>query len=261
MKKLFIVFAIVGIAAGASFFGQPRANATADLQAGDLIRGETFSAVYYYGADGFRYVFPNQATYNTWYENFDDVRFISDAQLGGIQIGGNITYRPGTRMIKINTDPRTYAPGPNGTLRHVASEAVAVELYGANWNQMIDDMPDAFFTNYTVGDPINDDNDYSRNDLMAAATSINEDRGLEAPAELSITDSAYSPTGVTIPVGGVVRFTNDGSENHTVTADDFSWGSGTIQPGESHVRQFDEAGTYTFYDTYNSQLTGAIFVQ
>ncbi len=262
MKKLIIFLMIVGVAFGATLLsGSPRANANVSIQAGDLIRGETFSAVYYYGADGFRYVFPNTKTYYTWYDNFDSVKFVSDAQLGQLQIGGNVTYRPGVKMIKINTDPRTYAVDANGTLRHVGSEAVAIELYGSSWNQQIHDVPDAFFTNYTIGDQITDAATFNKSSITAAASSINSDKGLVAPAELSITDSAYSPVSVTIAPGQTVRFTNNGTESHTVTSDDLTWGSGTMMPGRSFVRKFEEAGTYTFFDSYNSQLTGAIFVQ
>ena len=44
------------------FSGQPRANAEREILPGDLIRGQAFSAVYYYGNDGLRYVFPNSNT-------------------------------------------------------------------------------------------------------------------------------------------------------------------------------------------------------
>lgn len=261
MKKILAAVTILGVIAALLIAGQPRANAEVDIQAGDLIRGETFSAVYYYGNDGFRYVFPNLNTYKTWYgEDFSSVVWVSDAQLAGIQIGGNVTYKPGSRMVKIDTDPRTYAVAANGTLRHVGSESVATSLYGSAWNTMIDDMPDAFFTNYTIGDAIDTASDYDKAGLSAAATSINVDKDLAAPAEISITDSAYSPISVDISVGQTVRFTNSGTENHTVTGDDYTWGSGTMSPGESFVRQFNEAGTFTFSDSYNTQATGAVFV-
>lgn len=262
MKKVLATVTILGVIGALLLSGQPRANAEVELQPGDLIRGETYSAVYYYGNDGFRYVFPNVNTYNTWFDgDFSNVVWISDAQLAGIQIGGNVTYKPGSRMIKINTDPKTYAPGENGTLHWVTSEDAAVALYGSNWNTMIDDIPDGFFPNYTIGSDINSADDYNRDALSAAATSINVDRGLQLPADISITDGNYAPTSVTIDAGRTVRFTNNGTENHTVTADDLSWGSGTMQPGDMFVRQFEEAGTYTFFDSYNSQLTGAIFVE
>ncbi|MBU0625041.1 hypothetical protein KKF05_01720, partial [Patescibacteria group bacterium] len=71
-----------------------------------------------------------------------------------IPIGGNITYRPGTRMVKIESDPRVYAIARGGLLRWVQTEAVAAALYGPDWNRMVDDVPVAFWVNYRFGDPI-----------------------------------------------------------------------------------------------------------
>ncbi|HBU28159.1 TPA: hypothetical protein DEB00_03520 [Candidatus Uhrbacteria bacterium] len=262
MKKVLATLSILGVIGALLLSGQPRANAEVSLQPGDLIRGETYTAVYYYGNDGFRYVFPNFATYKTWFGNdFSDVVWITDAQLANIQIGGNVTYKPGGRMIKINTDPKTYAPSVNGTLRWITSEAVAVALYGPTWNTQIDDIPDGFFTNYQIGDPITTATDFNRTSAAAAATSINVDKGLHLPVDVSVTDTSYAPNSITIEAGRTVRFTNNGTEAHTVTGDDLGWGTGTMQPGQSYVQQFDTVKTYTFFDSYNSQLTGAVFVQ
>jgi plastocyanin len=261
MKKLLIVALIIAAAFSIHLIsGKPRANATVDVQAGDLIRGETFSAVYYYGMDGFRYVFPNSSTYFTWYDNFDNVEFISDAQLGDIPIGGNVTYRPGVKMIKIQSDPKTYAVGANGTLHHVATEAIAVSLYGANWNQQIDDVPDAFFGNYSVDIALSSSAEFNKTTVTSAASSVNVNKGLQAPIEISISDSGYTPSSVTIDTNRVVRFTNNGTEGHTATDDNLDWGSGTLQPGKTFQRQFEDSGTFTFHDSYNTQSTGAIFV-
>jgi|GEM_PF-1119339 len=112
------------------------------------------SAVYYVGPDGKRYVFPNSRTYFTWYENFDSVKVVSEAELAAIPIGGNVTYRPGTRMVKIISAPDVYAVEPGGTLRWVQTEEIARTLYGTDWNQRIDDIPTAFFVNYSVGAPL-----------------------------------------------------------------------------------------------------------
>lgn len=120
---------------------------TVTLEAGDLIKASG-AAVYYYASNGKRYVFPNQPTYKTWYADFSGVKTISDSQLASIMIGGNIVYRPGTRLVKITTDPKVYAVGPGGKLYWVQDEATAVKLYGSNWSQRIDDVSDAFFTNY-----------------------------------------------------------------------------------------------------------------
>jgi hypothetical protein len=146
-RKIFFVFAIVAI----SLMGMPVHTAkAATVSAGSLIKASG-AAVYYYASNGKRFVFPNEKTYKTWFSDFSSVVTITDAELAAIQIGGNIVYRPGTRLVKITTDPKVYAVSAHGTLHWITSEAIANQLYGATWNQMIDDVSDAFFTNYTYG--------------------------------------------------------------------------------------------------------------
>ncbi|MEA2088275.1 MAG: hypothetical protein U9O55_00310, partial [Patescibacteria group bacterium] len=122
----------------------------ATISAGDLIKASG-AAVYYYGGDGMRYVFPTESTYMSWYSDFSTVKTITDAELAAIDIGGNATVRPGTKLVKITTDPKTYAVAPGGVLKHVDSEARAIALYGADWNTRIIDISDAFWVNYTKG--------------------------------------------------------------------------------------------------------------
>jgi|GEM_PF-1422392 len=121
---------------------------------GTLIKSASLPAVYYCGKDGKRYVFVNDKAYFSWYLDFSGVQIVSADTLASITIGGNITYRPGVRMIKIQSDPKVYAIARGGTLRWVQTEAIAARLYGANWNTMIDDVSDAFFVNYVSGSPI-----------------------------------------------------------------------------------------------------------
>lgn len=231
------------------------------LQPGDLIRGQSFSAVYYYGTDGFRYVFPNDKTYFTWYSNFDSVKWLSDKDLSSIQIGGNVTYKPGTKMIKINSDPKVYAVGAGGMIRAIASEAVASGLYGSDWNKKIDDVPDGFFPNYKIGKTIESAGGFSVTAEMNEAKDINTDKSLKAATKVSISNSAFSPATITIPAGTAVRFTNNDSTNHSASADDNSWGTGTLGAGKHFSRYFKEAGTYTYTCSYHPSMKGTIIVQ
>jgi len=121
---------------------------------GDLIKGTTLSTVYYYGSDGQRYSFPNEKTFFSWYNDFSGVVTMSDAELANITLAGNIVYRPGARWIKIMSDNKTYAVARDGSIRWVESEAVAKGLAGDDWNQFIDDVPDVFFVDYSVGDSL-----------------------------------------------------------------------------------------------------------
>ncbi len=230
------------------------------LQAGDLIRGESFSAVYYYGVDGFRYVFPNDKTYFTWYNNFDTVKWLSDSDLSSIQIGGNVTYKPGVKMIKINSDPKVYVVTSEGTIRAIVSEAVASGLYGSDWNKNIDDVPDGFFPNYKIGKTVEAASSFSVNGEQANATGIGADKGLKAATMITITSSGFSPSTVTISAETAVRFTNTDSLKHAASADDGSWGTGTLASGKHFSRYFKKAGTYTYKDKYGTTF-GTIIVQ
>lgn len=130
-------------------------TAQAAAQPGDLIKMDGLSSVYYLGNDGKRYVFPSESVYFSWYNDFSGVITIPASELQSYPLGANVTMRPGTKLVKITTDPSVYAVTPNGVLRKIQSEADAIALYGPNWNKMVVDIADAFFTNYTIGTPLN----------------------------------------------------------------------------------------------------------
>jgi len=266
-KRLFIALLVLGIAFGFGAYNlnAVRANSMVsvdDLSSGDLIRGETFPAVYYFSVDGTRYVFPNDKAYFTWYDNFDDIKWVSDADLTKIQIGGNVTYKPGSRMVKVNSAPDTYVINKKGSLSHVGSESAAVALYGSDWNTQIDDIPDGFWTNYTKDGPeVNSADDYDMEAVAAASPTINTDKELVAPADIDVSSAGYSDLEVTISAGSNVRWHNLDSESHTVTSDDLTWGSGTMAESVKYIKKFEEAGTYTYFDSYDPSNTGAIIVE
>ncbi len=134
---------------GFSAFVAPMTASAAS--SGDVIRGTTLSTLYYLASNGQRYAFPNEKTYKSWYADFSGVQTLSDSALAAIPLAGNIVYRPGARWIKIQSDPKTYAVTPQGQIRWIETEAVAVGLAGANWNTFIDDVSDVFFVDYSVG--------------------------------------------------------------------------------------------------------------
>jgi len=127
-----------------------------------LVKGSG-SAVYYVAADGLRYVFPNQAIFETWYPSGKKplMQTLSNSALAKIPLGKNILFRPGTVLVKITTDPRVYAVSRFGVLHWITSEAIARQLYGTTWNKLVRDVPDVFFTDYNIGSPIHKPSDYS----------------------------------------------------------------------------------------------------
>ncbi|MDD4902231.1 MAG: hypothetical protein PHE24_03765 [Patescibacteria group bacterium] len=129
-------------------------GASAAASAGDLIKINGLSSVYYLGANGKRYVFPNQSTYFSWYKDFSGVITIPASEMEGYPLAANVVVRPGTKLIKSPSINTVYAVEPNGVLRSIVSEANAISLWGANWAKMVIDVPDSFFVNYTVGTPL-----------------------------------------------------------------------------------------------------------
>lgn len=66
-------------------------------------------------------------------------------------------------------------------------------------------------------------------------------------ASVAIGDNFFDPRDLTVTVGARVTWTNEGYERHTVTADNGSFDSGTLSPGQTYSRIFNQAGTFRYY--------------
>jgi len=129
-------------------------------------------AVYYIDADGVRHAFPNSRIFFSWYTNFDGVTEVDRGELSKHVLGRNVRYRPGVRLVKFRTDRKVYAVGARGRLRWVETEAVATALYGADWNTKIDDISDAFHSDYAFGSSVTAPTDFSPSEELNVAESI-----------------------------------------------------------------------------------------
>lgn len=176
------------------------------MERGIVLKRKGADALYYLAADGKRYVFPNLQAYKSWFKDFTDVVEVSDEQLSSVPLAGNITYRPGVKMIKITTDPKVYAVAPGGELRWVSSEAVASQLYGADWNKKIDDVPDIFFINYKFGAAITSPSDFDPVAAAQASASVDDDKHIQHAGQPRHSDTA--------PDVGQVSTTTSGERGH-----------------------------------------------
>jgi len=157
-----------------------------DIKVGDLIKipddGDiktlSDTAVYYFASNGKRYVFPNEKVYYTWYKDFSAVKIIPIDQMALIPIGGNVTYKAGSKLVKFQTDIKTYLPTKGGVLRWVKTEEVAKGLFGQNWNKQVDDITEAFYVNYKFGNPIESALDAPLDIIRTADGTIDIDKGL-----------------------------------------------------------------------------------
>lgn len=243
-------------------FTSHAAELTSYFNSGDLIKGASTQAVYYFAQDGRRYVFPNEKTYFTWYPDFSGVITIPDEHLSSIPLGRtNVTYRPGAKMIKITTDPKTYVVDRGGILRHVTSEQLARTLYNLNWNDRIDDVPDSYFSNYRVGTPIQTASDYNPADVMTLTPSILEDKGFDRN-KVTITigsmRNGFVPTTFTVKKGTQVTWTNTDVTDHTVKGR--GWESPVLRPGQTWSYTFNSTGSFDYQCGIHSVMQGTVNV-
>lgn len=123
------------------------------LREGDLIKGAG-AAVYRYEG-GKRRAFPHLDVYRSWYgEDFSKVLRVYDTQLGTIGLGANMKMKEGVYLVKIQSDPKTYAVEPNGVLRWIQTETHARQLYGDAWAKRVRDVDVSLFTDYAIGAPL-----------------------------------------------------------------------------------------------------------
>jgi hypothetical protein len=75
-------------------------------------------------------------------------------------IGGNVTIRPGSYIVKIASDAKLYVVSKGKVLRWLSTPDLAEQLYPGTSAQRIRIVPDAFFTNYYIGQEVQSTSDY-----------------------------------------------------------------------------------------------------
>lgn len=94
---------------------------------------------------------------------------------------------------------------------------------------------------------------------------------LPAAATVTILDAGFSAPSVSVQVGEAVRWNNNGSQAHTVTADGGSFGSGQLgapgtdaygspTAGATYRVEFNTAGTFPYHCNNHPTMTGTVTV-
>ncbi len=78
--------------------------------------------------------------------------------------------------------------------------------------------------------------------------------------KVSIEDFYFEPANAAIQPGDTIMWVNEGNTPHTVTADDGSFDSGTLQPGESYSHTFQGAGMVPYHCSIHPFMTGSVTV-
>jgi len=180
-----LVISIIGF----SFFAE---SVSAEFPAGSLVRCNEEghpNTIFYIDSEGRRNIFPNETTFLTWYENFDNVQNVSCARISSIPLGINIMHRPGT-LARVNFTQAIYAIAPGGVLRWISHEDVANQLYVEIYDSFINLsgvplIPDELKANYRIGAPISNRGDFDLEAAVESATLEKELEVLSAPRQVS----------------------------------------------------------------------------
>lgn len=146
--------------------------------AGNVLVGPKVPTKFYLARDGKRYVFPDETnTYESWKSVLPPIKTVTQDELESYSLGGNVWYRPGTRLIRIQSDARIFAVAHGGVLRAI-NEGNAEALFGKDWKTLLDTLQDHYFTNYNPGEPILSLKDYSPAAEVSKSSTIEMDKGI-----------------------------------------------------------------------------------
>ena len=248
----------------------------ADLDAGDLIKTQSSSTVYYFGIDNKRYTFPNNGTFMSWYDDFDDVKTVTSAELANIPFGGIVTYKP-FELLKIQSDSTVYYVTEGGELVAIESEQAAKDNFGSDWADEVDDIPDSFWGLYTVSDDMLEEGVALVWEELTDYT-ISDDKDLDEvvgvfmysdPLRFTASDEsvdcgesycAYNEA--TMTSGGTLKFVNYTGETLTVTEEDGLWSTGEMEDGDIVVLTIDDKkGTYGFSAEEDEDMVGTLYIE
>ncbi len=79
--------------------------------------------------------------------------------------------------------------------------------------------------------------------------------------DVTVGDDYFQPLGMTVTRGTVVRWTNRGSLEHTVSSANGRWNAVTLAPGESTTIEFVTPGTYHYECRFHPEMRGTITVK
>jgi plastocyanin len=101
--------------------------------------------------------------------------------------------------------------------------------------------------------------------LMFVPPAAAQDAGVESvPIQnawsVNIGDNFFDPPQSAVEPGSTITWTNNGDEPHTVTADDGSFDSGMLNPGDSYTVAFDGQGTLTYHCAIHPEMRGSVTI-
>lgn len=97
--------------------------------------------------------------------------------------------------------------------------------------------------------------------LLAIVLAVAGPAPSAATATVHIKNFAFDPATLTVAAGTTVRFVNDDSEAHTVTARDGSFNSDGLDTNDSWSFRFSKAGDYAYFCQLHPYMKGTVIVK
>ena len=93
----------------------------------------------------------------------------------------------------------------------------------------------------------------------ASAAGASADPAIQ-PVNVDVVDNEFMPNPATVAMGGTVTWKLVGAAAHTVTADDQSFNSGLVKPGDTFQHTFNTLGSFTYACLVHPGMVGTIEV-
>ena len=94
-----------------------------------------------------------------------------------------------------------------------------------------------------------------------AAPSTAAPAGAVGATKAELRGMAFAPNRIEIAAGTTIVWTNNDPVVHTLTADDKSWDSGAIEPGQTWSHTFTQPGEFAFHCTPHPFMKGVLVVR
>jgi plastocyanin len=97
----------------------------------------------------------------------------------------------------------------------------------------------------------------------SSSNASNPQVSIEYGSAANNTSTYYSPPSIIVVIGvnDTITWTNNDIAPHTVTADNGSFNSGNLNPGQSWTHVFTTPGTYTYHCDYHPWMKGTVIVE
>lgn len=176
------------------------------------------------------------------------------------------------KAISINDSGSAILEGTNGNgkILTVIPTQLSLDTWGGKWKVNINsatiflDNGQQKFINFSEirpGDHLIITGVANSNNSITASQIRNMSVGIPVSAVSSwihIANFSFRPSPALIFPGETITWVNDDVEYHTVTADDGSFDSGLLGPGETYTRTFTGTSTITYHCTPHPNMHGTI---